>query len=156
MQDKFTFDLTSPIKVSVNTDGKNEFVELDKLYLSAPTYKHKDQTLVLKKKFIEAIFGMTQSLSQKEAQSKVDSSEEKPLDAKAVKSILYIAKDFDIGAFYDKFRKLLVSDLCFKDEIKTQSLKSLELQSLSEEDEENLIAKYCEFFFLSSWMKTLN
>lgn len=154
MQDKFTFDLTSSIKVQFNSNGKNDFVELDKFYLSAPTYKHKDLTLLLKKKFIEAVFGMTQSLSQKEAQSKVES--EGKLDAKAVKSILYIAKDFDIGAFFSSFRKLLATDLCFKDEEMKQPVRLLELQNLSEEDEENLIAKYCEFFFLTSWMKTLS
>ena len=53
MQEELVFDLENPIKVQMNVDGKNEFVDIDKIYLQAPTYKHKDIIIVLKKKFIE-------------------------------------------------------------------------------------------------------
>ena len=53
MKDKIIFDFQNPVKVQFKDGEKNSFLDLDKIYLSAPSYKDKDKTLVLKKKFIE-------------------------------------------------------------------------------------------------------
>lgn len=155
MTDKITFTLEKPIKVSANIDGKNEFIDLSEIHLSAPTYKHRDLTLHLKKKFIEAIFAMTNSLNRDEAEKQVN-DEKGELDSKAIKAILYAAKDFDIVSFFKSFEKLLLSEVAFKDEEMKQKLTSLDLQKLDESDFEELLAKYIEVFFITSWMKTLS
>lgn len=152
MTDKISFTLQNPIKVQVNLDGKNEFVDLGTVHLLAPSYKQKDKTLVLKKKFIEAIFLMTNSLQKQDAQEQVG---EGKLDAKAIKAVLYAAKDFDIVAYFKQFESLLLN-VGFKDEDMKQPLNSLEIQKLDESDFEELLAKYLEVFFITSWMKTLS
>jgi hypothetical protein len=157
MQDKFVFDLNNPIKIQANINKENTFIDLDKLYLKAPTYRHKDYTLVLKKKFLEGLFKMTKSVDRDDAQKQLDvaSDSDDKLDSQAIKTILYAAEDFDILAFYKKFEKLLAVDICFKDENYEQLLSVNDVQKLSEEDFENLITKYIEVFFIVSWMKTL-
>lgn len=154
MQEKFTFDLQNKIKTQLKVDGKNDIVEVIQLYLSAPTYKQKDLTLVLKKKFIEAIFAMTNSVSRSDAEKTVQ-SEESELDAKAAKAIIFGAKDFDIVYFFGRFEQLLLK-VCFKDEDMTQAILPVDISKLNESDFEDLLAKYLEVFFLSSWMKTLS
>lgn len=151
------FQLQDPIKVSANIKGENTFIDLEQLYLRAPTSKHRIYSIPLKKKFMEALFGMTKSVNKDEAQSSLDkaSSDDEKLDAQAIKTILYASEGFDIMAFYDKFIKFLSADVCFKDEEHKDSIKGLELEKLSEDDLESLISKYIEVFFIVSWMKTL-
>ena len=152
MTDKISFTLQNPIKVQANFDGKNEFVDLNTVYLRAPSYKQKDKTLILKKKFIEAVFLMTNSLQKQEAQEQVG---EGKLDAKAIKAVLYAAKDFDIISYFKHFESLLLN-VGFKDEDMKQPLNNLDVQKLDESDFEELLAKYLEVFFITSWMKTLS
>mgnify|MGYP000848901738 CR=1 FL=1 len=152
MTDKISFTLQNPIKSQVNLEGKNEFVDLDTVYLQAPSYKQKDKTLILKKKFIEAVFLMTNSLQKQEAQEQVG---EGKLDAKAIKAVLYAAKDFDIVSYFKQFESLLLN-VGFKDEDMKQPLNNLDIQKLDESDFEELLAKYLEVFFITSWMKTLS
>lgn len=154
MQDKFAFDLTAPIKVQMNVDGKNEFVDLDKLYLSAPTYKHKDLTIDLKKRFISAMVRMANSNKLKSEQSQP--AEDKPLEAKAFIAILYAAgDDFDLIEFFKKFSNLFCAGVCFKDESMQNKIHSLELEKLSENDFNNLVGKYLEVFMSASLMLIL-
>lgn len=148
--DKIIFELKKPIKVQSNIDGKNEFVELDKLTLQAPSYKDKDKTMVLKKKFIEAVFAMSSTLQKQEAQEQIG---EGKLDSKAIKAILWAAKDFDIVSYFKQFENLLVS-VAFKDN--DTPLNILEVQKLDESDFEELLARYLEVFFIASWMRTLS
>lgn len=155
MIDKLEFDLESSIKVQANIKGENTFIDLNKLQLKAPNYKHKDYTIALKKKFMEALFGMTNSVNKDEAQSAVSSSDDDKLDVQSIKAILYASPNFDIVSFYNKFVKFLTVDICFKDEEFEQCVTKGELEKLSEIDLENLIAKYIEVFFIVSWMKTL-
>lgn len=150
--DNITFDLQTPLKVQVNVDGKNVFNDLDKIYLKAPTYKDKDKTLVLKKKFIEAIFAMTTTIQKQDAQEQIG---EGKLDSKAIKAILFASKDFDIVAYFKHFESLLIN-VAFKDEDMKQPLIISEVQKIDESDFEELLAKYIEVFFIVSWMKTLN
>lgn len=150
--DKFNFNLEFAIKVQANIDGKNDFIDLDKIYLKAPSYKEKDKSLNLKKKFIEAIFAMTATLKRQEAQEQVGESK---LDAKAIKAILYATKDFDIVSYFKTFENLLLN-VAFKDEDMTQALNSSDILKINESDFEELLAKYLEVFFIVSWMKTLN
>ena len=155
MQESLVFELQSLIKVHLSTNGNNEFVEIDKIYLKAPTYKQKDITIRLKKKFIEAIFAMTNSLSQKEAQSAVGDDEKSDLDAKSIKAVLFAAKDFDIVDFFKSFENLLFV-VAFKNEEMTQALNKSDISKIAEDDFESLVAKYIEVFFIASWMKTLS
>lgn len=148
--DKIIFELRNPIKVQANIDGKNEFVELNTLTLKAPSYKDKDKTLVLKKKFIEAVFAMSSTLQKQEAQEQIG---EGKLDSKAIKAILWAAKDFDIVSYFKQFENLLVS-VAFKDN--DTPLNILEVQKLDESDFEELLARYLEVFFIASWMRTLS
>jgi len=150
--DNITFDLQTPLKVQANVDGKNVFNDLDKIYLKAPTYKDKDKTLVLKKKFIEAIFAMTATIQKQDAQEQIGDGK---LDSKAIKAILFASKDFDIVAYFKHFESLLIN-VAFKDEDMKQPLIISEIQKINESDFEELLAKYLEVFFIVSWMKTLN
>lgn len=150
--DNITFNLQTPLKVQANIDGKNVFNDLDKIYLKAPTYKDKDKTLVLKKKFIEAIFAMTATIQKQDAQEQIG---EGKLDSKAIKAILFASKDFDIVAYFKHFESLLIN-VAFKDEEMKQPLIISEVQKIDESDFEELLAKYIEVFFIVSWMKTLN
>jgi predicted thioredoxin/glutaredoxin len=150
--DNIIFDLQTPLKVQANVDGKNIFNDLDKIYLKAPTYKDKDKTLVLKKKFIEAIFAMTATIQKQDAQEQIGDGK---LDSKAIKAILFASKDFDIVAYFKHFESLLIN-VAFKDEDTKQPLILSEIQKINESDFEELLAKYIEVFFIVSWMKTLN
>lgn len=150
--DNIIFDLQTPLKVQANVDGKNVFNDLDKIYLKAPTYKEKDKTLVLKKKFIEAIFAMTATIQKQDAQEQIGDGK---LDSKAIKAILFASKDFDIVAYFKHFESLLIN-VAFKDEDTKQPLILSEIQKINESDFEELLAKYLEVFFIVSWMKTLN
>ena len=152
MKDKIIFDLQNSIKVQFNDGDKNSFLDLDKIYLSAPSYKDKDKTLLLKKKFIEAIFGMTQSLSKQQAGEQIEN--ENGLDTKAIKAILYASPNFDIVSYFKSFANLLLN-VAFKDEEMKQPLNSLDIEKINDEDFEELLAKYLEVFFIVSWMKTL-
>ena len=152
MKDTIIFDLQNSIKVQIKDGDKNSFIDLNKIYLSAPSYKDKDKTLLLKKKFIEAIFGMTQSLSKQQASEQVEN--ENGLDAKAIKAILYASPNFDIVSYFKSFENLLLN-VAFKDEEAKQPLNSLDIEKIKEEDFEELLAKYLEVFFIVSWMKTL-
>jgi len=151
--DKIVFELQDSIKVQSNIDGRNDFVDLKEIYLVAPTYKQKDLTLVLKKKFIEAQLGLILNMPKDKAESSQEG--EGKLNAQAVKLILYGAKDFDIVAYFASFAKILQS-VAFKDESCEQKLNQLEIEKLSENDFENLLARYFEVFFISLWMRTLN
>lgn len=152
MKDTIIFDLQNSIKVQFKDGENNSFIDLDKIYLSAPSYKDKDKTLLLKKKFIEAIFGMTQSLSKQQASEQIEN--ENGLDTKAIKAILYASPNFDIVSYFKSFENLLLN-VAFKDEEAKQPLNSLDIQKINDEDFEELLAKYLEVFFIVSWMKTL-
>ena len=152
MKDKIIFDFQNPVKVQFKDGEKNSFLDLDKIYLSAPSYKDKDKTLVLKKKFIEAIFGMTQCLSKQQASEQIEN--ENGLDAKAIKAILYASPNFDIVSYFKSFANLLLN-VAFKDEEMKQPLNNLDIEKINDEDYEELLAKYLEVFFIVSWMKTL-
>ena len=152
MTDKIIFTLQKPIKTQINIGGKNDFADLENIHLQAPSYKQKDKTLILKKKFIEAVFLMTNSLQRQDAQEQVGDGK---LDAKAIKAVLFAAKDFDIVAYFKHFESLLLN-VGFKDEDMKQPLNNLDIQKLDETDFEELLAKYLEVFFIASWMKTLS
>ena len=155
MKDKIIFDFQNPVKVQFKDGEKNCFIDLDKIYLSAPSYKDKDKTLLLKKKFIEALFGMTQSLSKQQASEQINNKDdEEGLDAKKIKAILYASPNFDIVSYFKSFANLLLN-VAFKDEEMKQPINNLDIEKINEEDFEELLAKYLEVFFIVSWMKTL-
>lgn len=153
MTDKITFELTSPINVQANIDGKNSFIDLNQIYLKAPSYKEKDKTLILKKKFLEALLLLPSYLPQQEAKEQIE--KETSFDAKAIKSLLYLFKDFDIISYFKQFENLLLN-VAFKDEEMKQPLINMDIAKIAESDYEELLAKYLEVFFIVSWMKTLS
>tara|TARA_R110000782_G_scaffold97853_4_gene182894 strand:+ start:83 stop:577 length:495 start_codon:yes stop_codon:yes gene_type:complete len=164
MKDTEIFLLAEPIKASLKVDGKNDIVDLETLYLSGPTYKHKDKTLPLKQAFISAQmkFGlmMKDSIDAGEAEKRREEregEEDSGMDASAIKMILFGSGDSSINLplFFKNFIRLLES-VAFKDEKMTQPIKGIELEKLSEFDFDELVAKYIEVFFISSWMKTIS
>jgi hypothetical protein len=154
MTDKIIFELKQSIKVQANIDGKNDFIDLDKIYLLAPSYKEKDKTLILKKKFLEAMLLLPSYMSRQEAQEQVNSDNVK-FDAKTIHALLFLFKDFDIVSYHKYFANLLLN-VAFKDEESKQPLTALDINKISEDDFEGLLAKYLEVFFIVSWTKTLN
>lgn len=154
MTDKIIFELKQSIKVQANIDGKNDFIDLDKIYLSAPTYKDKDKTLILKKKFLEAMLLLPSYMSRQEAEEQVNNNNVK-FEAKTIHTLLFLFKDFDIVSYHKYFANLLLN-VAFKDEESKQPLTTLDINKISEDDFEGLLAKYLEVFFIVSWMKALN
>lgn len=155
MQEKTTFKLSEPIKVQYKLDGKNDFMDIEEIYLQAPSFKEKDITRGLKKKFIEAMFAMTTSISQQDAQTKASNDEEGELDEKGIKAVLYAAKGFDVVDFFNRFAVLL-ERVAFKDEEMEQKMIRIEFDKINDNDFENLVAKYIRVFFIVSWMKTIS
>lgn len=153
--DNIVYELDTSIKAQLKVDGKNEFSEINSIHLKAPSYKERDTTLRLKKKYLEAMFAMTSTVSREDAQKTINEEGEGELNAQSIKAILFAAKDFDIVAFYDLFINLLVR-VAYKDEDMSQSFAKLDFEKLEENDLEGLIAKYIEVFFITSWMKTLS
>lgn len=153
MKDTIIFDLQNSIKVQIKDGDKNSFNDLNKIYLLAPSYKDKDKTLLLKKKFIEAVFGMTQALSKQQADTQIG-TDDGSIDSKAIKTILYASPNFDIVSYFKSFANLLLN-VAFKDEEMKQPFNSLDIEKINQEDFEELLAKYLEVFFIVSWMKTL-
>lgn len=157
MQDNIVYELKNPVeKVHVKIDGKNEFMDLTEIYLQAPSFRQKNSCIVLKKKYMEAVFAMTKHVDQNKAQKEIDqSSDDDKVTAQAVKFLLNAAQGFDIIDFYNEFNKFLASGIAFKDESFEQKLLVSDLDKLSEGDQENIVAKYIEVFFVSSWMDSL-
>lgn len=155
MQEKITFKFSQPIKVQYKVDSKNDFMDIDEIYLRAPSFKEKDITRGLKKKFIEAVFTMTTYMSQQDAQQNASTDEAGELDEKGIKAILYGAKGFDVVDFFNRFAVLL-ERVAFKDEEMQQKMIRMEFDRIDDNDFEDLIAKYIQVFFIVSWMKTIN
>jgi hypothetical protein len=155
MQEKIVVDLINPIKSHLNIDGRNDIVEITKLYLVAPTpYKHKYYTIDLKKRFVSAMVRLANSTPRNNKNEK--EQEDKNIDAKAFIQILYSSgDDFDLVGFFKKFSDLLCNNICFKDESTTQKIIQLDLDKLSEEDFDNITGKYFEAFLSASLMKIL-
>lgn len=154
MTESFNFKLKDKIEVHINNNGKNDFINIDEIYLKAPSKGERDITRSLKKKYIEAVIALPQSIKIDEAEKNFKSGEEEKFDAKAIKFVLYAVKDFDINKFYNLFSNLL-SRVAYKDENLEQKITSSELDLLSEEDFENIVVTYLEFFFVTSWMNSL-
>jgi hypothetical protein len=153
--ESFTFNLSKPIKIQGQVDGKNEFIECDELHLIAPSLKQMRYSINLKKKFGEALFGFFTTLNKSgQAKAEVKAEEEsKGLKAKEIIQSLYLAEGFDIASFFDEFKSLLVSGVCFTDVNQSNRIRPSDLDKVSLEDTEDLTGKYIEVFFISSWMK---
>lgn len=147
--------LEHPIKVHYNLDGKNDFIDLNDIYLRAPSYKEGRNGLILKKKFIEAIVTMTSGMTKSRAEEIDDQNKDNDMDEKSIKAVLYGAKDFDIVNFYDEFKKLL-EKVAYKSADMLQRLNNMELDKLSYDDIEKIVVGYIKNFFIVSWMKTLS
>lgn len=155
MQEKTVFKLSNPINVQYKLDGKNDFMDIEEIHLQAPSPKEKDITRGLKKKFIEAMFSMTSSISRDEAQQKATTDEAGELDEKGIKAVLFAAKGFDVVDFFNRF-SVLLERVAFKDEEMQQKMIRIEFDKLDDNDFEDLVASYIQVFFIVSWMKTIS
>ena len=157
-KDIFKFSLKSGLpKTQINIDDKNTFITLDKIYCQCPNYKHRDLTINLKQKFMNAFFAISNLASmanKSDIDSAVEEKDDSKLDDKIIKMIFYNAKDFNLSGYYQEFTKLL-KKVCFKDEDCKQSLNNLDFEKLIEDDFEGLIIAYIENFFITSWMNAL-
>ena len=154
MQDNFIFELQNPIKTQANIEGKNDFIDLELIYCSAPNYKHKDFTINLKKKFMEALLSIAFNGNGEDADDDSANKKDKKLDKQTIKALLYSAKGFDLRAYLRDFEALL-KKVAFKDEEKTQPLNNLDFDKLDGDDLENLVIGYIEIFFIVSWTNFL-
>ena len=102
---------------------------------------------------MEALLLLPSYLPQQEAKEQIE--KETSFDAKAIKSLLYLFKDFDIISYFKQFENLLLN-VAFKDEEMKQPLINMDIAKIAESDYEGLLAKYLEVFFIVSWMKTLS
>jgi hypothetical protein len=157
--DYISCKLSVPIKVHGMVDGKNELVDCEELFLKAPTLKHRNHTIQLKKKFFEATMGMT-AFSQDDAQKQLNSPSEGDdssdnMTAQQILTILYASKGFDILDFFKAFEEFLLNGICFTDSDLSSRIKPSSIDKIDESDFEKLISEYIEFFFIVSWMKTL-
>jgi hypothetical protein len=159
--EKTSFKISEPVKLEYKLDGKNDFMDIDEIYFKAPTRAERDICRGLKKKFMEAMFGMTASASPEEAQRRIDTSSSSKVkdevpDAQAIKVIMFASKDFNIGDYIKRFI-VLFERVAFKDDELKQPLTSLDFEKFdNENDIEDLIAHYIQVFFIVSWMKTIS
>lgn len=159
MSDVKEFKLEVPIKAHVNIDGKNDIVDIDTLYLQAPTLKHRDAVIVLKKIYKIAHFNfeiMVENLKDNRSEEEKlkaqdnlnDVTEES--DAILVEHVATILQgsDFDIIDFYKKFINFLSMEICYKDAECKNHATLHDLNLLHEPDYQKLIATYITFFFI--------
>lgn len=161
MQDSIIFQLQDPIeKVHIKVDGQNEIMDLTEIYLQAPSFRQKNSCIILKKKYMEAMFGLTQAMSKGKASKSVESQEGKEKDKKEeekeIKFLLNASKDFDIIDFYNEFNKFFASGVAYKDNSFEQKLLLKDIEKLSERDQENIVVKYIQVFFASLWMSSFD
>ena len=152
-QDSFIFSLDCPIQVHGKVDGKNTLVEAKELELHCFQPRHKFITLPLRKMYRNAILNIDPKILK--GYGDMDQSTAPAEDVGEKKGreqllSLYMSKDWDIEDFFNKFVEFFTKDICrFQDRTLTRS----ELEKIDLDDLENLIGKYIEFFFLSSWMR---
>jgi hypothetical protein len=161
-RDSFVFSLKNPLKIQGNIEGKNEFIKCDKLHFVAPSLQQLKYQVTLKKLFLEGLFAAGKSYSQDQLQQRIggvdneNNKDKDKLDAKSIIVILYSAKDFDMLGFFAEFKDFLSSGICFMDKHRNRRIKPNEVDKLDVTTLENIIGKYLEVFFISSWMETLS
>ncbi len=155
MKETLEFKLSTPIKevYKGNKKDNNTSIEVDTLFLKAPTYKHKDHILKLKQAFLRRMI----SLAGKSDDSKQTSTDEEDskLDSKAIKAILLFS-EYDISEYFKLFKDFCMLEICFIDDKFNCELGFREFNKLSIEDTENLVALYLENFFSVSWLRTVS
>lgn len=149
------YSLQEPIKSHAKVDGKFELIDLHTLYFKAPSKQERDITRALKKQFLTSIITLPELSRESDLARHEVEKEDGKFDAKTIKFILFAVKDLDINKFFAGFKNLF-SRVAFKDAALEIKMQTLDLDNLEEDDLENIIAKYMEFFFVTSWMKSLN
>jgi hypothetical protein len=145
------FNLENSIKVHLNQNGKNTIVEVSELYLKAPSaYEDRTQILSLRQSFLKGLTKLANDFAGKGEATKDDSKE---LDNKTISAVINLGVE-NIANFYNDFIELGVKNI-FKDQGSEQKINKAELNKLSQEDLDNLIATYLRLFFVNSWMKVL-
>ncbi len=172
MKQELEFKLNNPIKESqVNIDSKNTTLDIDTLYLKAPTRQHRSKTMLLKQAFLSAqelrsmkIFatGVLSTFDKlnKESVRQNDDSEESDgtMDIDTIRDVILKSdKDcIDIVNFCDNFTKLILSQgICFKSEESKNAINNSDLDKITEEDFESLMIQYIWFFLTASWSRKI-
>lgn len=147
--------ISNPIKVAYNLDGKNDFLELDTIFLKCFNKKdHQNITLLMRNKYKRMMLSNVSLFSKfidgKPQEIKVLTDEE---EIDSIRQTLTICDGDELISFYDKFKEFLLKDIAFKDESFKQKLNGVELNLLDNDDLEAIIANYISVFFVASWMK---
>lgn len=171
MQEKFEFKLENPLKTHGQVDGNNELVTIDKLYLQAPTYKHREKTIAIKQAYLSAeqlrsmkIFATGVHNAMEKVKNEItkdvkEKEEEKELPEEDIRNVLFRSGEdcINLSKFFDKFINLFSSKngVCFRDEDCTDLIKPHELNEMSEIDLEDLVVEYIRVFFIPSWKRNM-
>lgn len=156
LRDFIEVKIANPIKIQCNIDGRNDFIDLDKIYLKCFNKKdHQNITLLLRNQYkrmmLSNISLMPSNDSVRDVKDKQESTEEETIES--TKQVLSICDGDKLLSFYDKFKEFLSKDVAFKDESFKQKMNGVDLDKLDMDDFEKIVASYIGVFFVSSWMK---
>lgn len=129
--------------------GSDHTQESDTLYLFEPMGVHQRYYEVLDGLLCKALvdFGIALNKGEKES-ARSRAKEEQPTHQEMVAQIKAAIANLgeNTGAFYDEFRKLLVSGVCFFDGDKKHSMKSGWLEKLRPGEWKELVCQYAARF----------
>jgi len=152
MKDYISIQLFNPIKLSINKAGKNTFEDLETLYAKCWNLKeHRNITRSLRNQFKRLPLSLQDILPKQEEGGRENKEENKKISAKEINDLLSIVDHKELEEFSKTFQSFLSKNILFKDEELTQPVNAIDLEKLSIEDEENIISKYIEVFFVLSW-----
>lgn len=147
------FNLENPIEVHLKQDGKNTIGKINELYLKAPAaFDDRNLILALRQSFLKGLTSLATDFQGKSQNANIDDSQ-KEIDPKTIKAVINLGVE-NIAKFYEDFIELANKNI-FKDLDGENKINKAELNKLSQDDLDNLIATYLHLFFTNSWMKVL-
>lgn len=165
LKEFITVQIDSPIKCQVNIDGKNQFADIDTIYLKAFNVKeHKNITLPLRNLYKRMNLGnlslLEKILTEDSDKNRVSKDEsvksEEQLDKELKESILQgftITNPDELMVFYDKFKEFLYLNIAFKDQSFSSKINAVDAENLDNDDLESIISSYIASFFFQSWTR---
>jgi len=156
LKEFITVQIDSPIKCQVNIDGKNQFADIDTIYLKAFNVKeHKNITLPLRNQYKRmrlSTMSLLKDLVDKNPDANIEDvkeDEQKTIDGGI--ELLSLFDGDELALFYDKFQKFLCANIAFKDELYKNPLSAVDFTLLDINDLEKIIASYIVVFFTQYW-----
>lgn len=163
LKEFISVEINEPIKCQVRIDGKNDFMDVDTIYLKAFNVKeHKNITLPLRNKYKRmqlsnlALFNKILDEKEVESPKKTSKVEKEDSDNELTESILSgltVSDPNELLSFYGKFKEFLGMNICYVDESFNNKFTTVNLENLDTDDLEKIIASYIANFFFRSWMK---